>query len=569
MTEAAEISETLIADNRDAGDWPMRPWLLAGGLALVGLAIHLLTVDGGDDVPWRMALLAFLLLGGLAAAFTTRKNWLVEPAIFAGVVGLVMGGLTWRATRYSEALPDEQYGLAAGLLATLIAIPMFQAGFHRRRMATDYADTHYHVWTNAISGAGALAFTGLSWLVLLLLGGLFELIEIRLLRELMDEEWFGWMFSGAAFGAGLGVLRNQSKVLGTLQSVVLLVFSILAVPVAIALVLFLLAVLISGPEVLWRATDSATPFLLTFAAGSFVLVNAVVRNNDEEASQSQLLRIAGAALAAVILPLSILAAASMGTRIAQHGLSPERIWALVAIALACFYGVAYLASLVLGRKTGWRDRIRSSNMVTAIATCAVALLLALPILDFSAISARDQLSRLESGDVAVKDFDFDALRWDFGEPGRKALLVLAKSDKAEIAKLAKEAEAQEIRSSRYNRRAPGEFERNKANLRLVVEDSEVRAKFERYLRQNPWLCNAPCILIEVADGRDDLRHFKLVSTNRVNPLMIDETGQFDNEQRRNWNEGTIEVEDGSSVEVRPYSGRRIYVDGKPVGAPFD
>ncbi|WP_336985833.1 DUF4153 domain-containing protein [Altererythrobacter aquiaggeris] len=562
----AESADSPLNSNRDAGDWLSRPWLLAVGFAFVGFAIHLLTDNGGDAVPWRMALVAFALFGGLSAALTTKRDWLVEPAIFAVMVGAIMGGLTWRAVRYAEVLPDEQFGLAAGLLATIIAVPLFQAGFHRRRMATDYSDTHYHVWTNAISGAGALAFVGLSWLVATLLAELFQLIEINLPRDLLDEEWFGWMFSGAAFGAGLGVLRNQSKILGTLQSVVMLVFSILAVPLAAALVLFLFAVLISGPEVLWRATDSATPFLLTFAAGSFVLVNAVVRNNDNEASQSRLLQIAAAALAAIILPLSILAAASMGTRIAQHGLSPERIWALVAIALACFYGVAYLAALIRGRKAGWRTQIRKSNMITAVATCLVALLLALPIFDFSAISARDQVARLKTGDVAAQDFDFHALRWDFGEPGRNALADLIKNGKPEVVKLAKEANE---RDSRPSQRNPEEVEQSRANLRMVTDDAEVRTKFESYLLSNPWLCDSPCILIEVDDNRDDLRLFKLVSTNRVDPLFIDKQGKFDIDRRRDWTEGKVTVEAGSKIETRPYTGRRIYVDGKPVGAPFD
>src|SRR3990170_207654 len=107
--------------------------------------------------------------------------------------------------------------------------------------------------------AGALAFTGLSWLVLVLMSELFHLLRIDFLRELMDESAFGWTFSGLAAGAALGTLRNQLKVLGTLQTVVLLVLSLLAVPLAAGLVVFLLATAISGPQVLWDATRRATP----------------------------------------------------------------------------------------------------------------------------------------------------------------------------------------------------------------------------------------------------------------------------------------------------------------------
>ena len=102
-------------------------------------------------------------------------------------------------------------------------------------------------------------FTGISWVVLALLSELFRLLKLDFLHELMDHAWFGWTFSGLAAGAALGTLRNQLKVIATMQTVVLLVASLLAVPLAVGLVLFLLATAVSGPQVLWDATRSATP----------------------------------------------------------------------------------------------------------------------------------------------------------------------------------------------------------------------------------------------------------------------------------------------------------------------
>src|SRR5690606_17736807 len=148
-------------DIETAADWPLRPWLLAGLLGLAGLLIHLVT-QGDDEVPWQMAVAAFLFFGSIGAAFTLEEGRWKAPAIFAAGVGLVMAGLAWRAVQYGEYLPDEQYGFAAGVVAIGLALPLFQAGFLKRRMATSYADLHYHVWTDAIGAAGALAFTGLS-----------------------------------------------------------------------------------------------------------------------------------------------------------------------------------------------------------------------------------------------------------------------------------------------------------------------------------------------------------------------------------------------------------------------
>ena len=49
-------------------DWPLRPWLLAGLFGCAGLLIWLAT-HGHDDVPWRIAVAAFLFFASIAAAF--------------------------------------------------------------------------------------------------------------------------------------------------------------------------------------------------------------------------------------------------------------------------------------------------------------------------------------------------------------------------------------------------------------------------------------------------------------------------------------------------------------------
>ena len=388
-------------------DWPLRPWVLSGGLALAGLLVWAFS-DGFDaeGVPWRMAATAFVFFGGLAAAFTVERDRWKEPLVFALVAGLVMAGLAWRASGAGDHYADEEYGFFAGVIATALALPLFQAGFHRTRFATPYARAHYHAWSDAISAAGSLAFVGASWLLLVLLSELFQLLKIDLLRELMEEGAFGWAYSGAAFGAALGTLRNQLKILGTLQAVAMVVLSILAVPLALGLALFLVAMVVSGPQVLWDATRSATPILLLCAAGAWLLANAILRDTDAEMSGNRVLRWAAFALALVILPLTVFAAISLGTRIDQHGLSPERLWGLIAILVACLYGLVWLVALVRGSKLGdWRERLRRANLHLAAAICIIAFVLALPILDFGAISARNQVARLESGAVSPEDFD--------------------------------------------------------------------------------------------------------------------------------------------------------------------
>lgn len=564
MTDG-ELKTVASASEPGASEWPPRPWLLAGLLGIAGLLIHLVT-QGRDDVPWQMAVSAFLFFGAIAAAFTLEEERWKAPSLFALAVGLVMAGLAWRAVRYGESLPDEQYGFAAGVVATALALPLFQADFLRKRLATPNADIHYHGWTDAISAAGAGAFTGISWIVLAILAELFHLLEIDLLRDLMNEGWFGWTFSGLAFGAALGTLRNELKVLGTLQNVAMLVLSLLAVPLAAGLTVFLLATAVSGPQVLWEATRSATPVLLACAAGAFLLVNAIVRNDDAAMSRSRIMRVAALVLAAVILPLAVFAAVSMGLRLGQHGLSPERLWGMVAVAVACACGLACWVALARGRKGGWAARLRQANFHLALGVCALALLLALPILDFGAISTRNQVARLESGAVSAEDFDFTALRWDFGEPGRRALERLAAGE-GKVAELATIALKQQQRPYGWAREIREESD---FDLTMQPENPDLRQLVIDYLRSNPWACRERCVALDIGAATGGIHRVAIVQDRSFEEVLLpDQRADLVDNVRYGPDRGEGALKEGSTVEIRTVEKRYIFIDGKPLDRPLD
>jgi len=560
MTDATP-AETAPAAPDAAPEWPLRPWLLAGLLGLAGLLIHFVTTDA-YDTPWRMAVAAFLAFGSVAAAFTVDRERWKEPVVFALLVGLVMAGLAWRATAVGDRYDDEEYGFAAGVVATALALPLFQAGFHRLRFRTPYGEFHDHVWTDGISAGGSLAFTGLSWIALVIVSELFHLLQLDFLRDLMNEEWFGWTFSGLAFGAALGTIRNELKLLGTLRTIVVLVLSLLAVPFAVALLIFLVSMIVSGPQVLWEATRSATPILLACAAASFALANTILRKDDAEMPKARAMRIAALALALLILPLTAFAAISMGTRIGEYGLSPERIWGLIAIVVATAYGIAFFVAVIRGRRGDWRDRVRMTNLYLGAGVCVLALILSLPILDFGAISARNQVGRLESGKVTAEQFDFTALRWDFGDAGRRELQRLAKSGNADVVELAQAALAQ-------TERAYATFdETNKTRadfkLRVQPDDGEVRERVLDYLVANPYQCSDRCVALDLGEAVGGGRRIALVQSNGYEELLLKPGAPLER--------APIVAEEpqvlGADSVVEVSEARVIRIDGRTVGLPI-
>lgn len=547
----------------ESEDWSLRPWLLAALLGTAGFLIFAVAGGQGPDtrVAWKAALTALLFFGPLAFAFSfDRERW-KEPLAFAALAGAIMAGLAWRAVAVGESAADPQYGFLAGLVATALALPLFQAGFHRSRWATSYRAIHGAVWSDAIWAAGSLAFVGASWLMLLLLSELFHLLKIDILKNLIDDSWFGWTWSGAAFGAALGVLRNEAAIIGTLRRVVMTVLSLLAVPLAAGLALFLVAMVVSGPEVLWEATRSATPVLLTCAAGAWVLANAILRDENTAMSGNRLLRIAGLVLVLAILPLTVFAAVSMGTRVAQHGLSPARLWGLIAIAAAVAYGLAWLVAVVRGWPSGeWRERVRRANLHLAVLVSALALFLALPILDFGAISARQQIARLESGAVSAENFDYDALRWDFGAAGRRALARLEKSGNPVVAKLAREASARTARAYRYG--PVEEYE-----LRVQPANPALEKLVRDYIRAMPWTCQVRCVALDLGAAPGGKRRVAIVSGSGFNEAVL----PFDSTapQVAPAKPTAPALGASSRVEIRSVTRRQIFVDGKPLAPALE
>ncbi len=562
MSETATHDEAAPAASEATPEWPLRPWLLAGMLGLAGLLIHLVTGDA-YDTPWRMAVAAFLAFGSVAAAFTVDRERWKEPVAFALLVGVVMAGLAWRATAVGDRYDDEEYGFAAGVVATALALPLFQAGFHRLRFRTPYGEFHDHVWTDAISAGGSLAFTGLSWIVLVIVSELFHLLQIDFLRDLMNEEWFGWTYSGLAFGAALGTIRNELKLLGTLRTIVVLVLSLLAVPFAAALLVFLVAMIVSGPQVLWEATRSATPVLLACAAGSFALANTILRKDDAEMPRARAMRLAALALALLILPLTGFAAVSMGTRVGEYGLSPERIWGLIAIAIATAYGLAFFVAVLRGRRERWRDGVRTTNLYLAAGVCVLALVLSLPILDFGAISARNQVARLERREVTPEKFDFTALRWDFGDAGRRELQRLAKSGNAEVVELAQAALEQTERVyATFD-----ETNKTRADFKLRVEpdDGEVRERVLDYLVANPWQCHDRCVALELGEADGGGRRIAIVQAGSYEQLLLKPGAPL--ERAPVAAEEPVTLGPDSVVEIS--DARVIRIDGRTIGLPID
>ena len=579
MVEAATLGTAAGDEVADHAAWPARAFLLAGLGAAFGLAVYLLTEGAGawlwTEQPLAMAAAAFLAVGGVALAFSLERLRWPWAVGFALATGLVVALVGWWNGAPKDWGGDEGWQFFASLLAVAIALPLFQASRDRGRFARAPAAVLFHVWTNLILFAAACAFVLAAFLTMLLLGALFQLIGIDLLEELFNDGWPVAMLIGGAFGGAVGLLRDRDSVVGTLQTVVRAIMSVLAPVLATGLVLFVLALLFTGLEPLWEKTKSTTPIVLFCLLGALVLVNAVIGNRRDEEARSPVLRLSAMALVAVMLPLALVAAVSIGKRIGQYGLTPDRLWASVFVLAACVGAILYLVALLRGRAS-WAEPLRRTNVVLAIGICALALVLALPIVNFGALSARDQIARLERGKVTPDRFDWAAMRFDFGPAGRRALERLARSGPAALrtkAAAALNAEsrwaiaATEVTPAKQRRRNPPRLLVTPAGARAPEPLAEAVA--------TTGACTVETCRLEV------LGPTRAVLLSAACATCPAEVTLFERRPDGLWtspNRATQPTLRGISaagglpegrIEVREVARRQVFVDGKPVGTPFD
>jgi hypothetical protein len=564
-------------------DWPRRPWIMAAIGATGGLIVHLLT-DGhtgyNQSFPvWKQAATSFTVIATISFLLTVelrRWSWSIAFALGWGAVIALIG---WFTAQYNHNGEIMEFPFLSGILAVLIAAPLFQTVRDEGAWRFPYARLHRHAWTDAVIGAASLVFTGITFLLAWLIASLFDVIGIDAIKDLLKEEWFGWMLAGFAFGGALGLLRERDALVATLQKLVMVVLAVLAPVLAVALAAFLLSLPFTGLKGLWESDIPATPMLLLSGAGAILLVNAVIGDGKGERSPNRWLQYASLVLVVCILPLAVLAALSMGERISQYGWTPERIWGVVAVGIAIAYGAVAWWAIYKGRKD-FDDRLRPLQTSLAIGLCGLALFLALPIIDFGSISAKSQLARLESGQVKAEEFDWTAMAFDFGPEGRERLAEIAQSGPAAQRQLASLALKVEKRweLSRETQIVEKSVDIEK-RVRLLSPDIQWSDDLKRRVAQTRNCEEASqCSLIRVTPekllllstyGADSQLSTSIVdlkgkpSDDPLDVVVAVDIANTDFPQRKNVDLGK------AAVEVREVKYRRVFVDGKPVGQAFE
>jgi hypothetical protein len=404
--------------DRDAGPWSELSFLLPAYACTVGvpLAYYLLRskVRGA-----ALAMRLILVTVGLAGT-----------AFYVGWVNGPVGSL------YPSASGSIFLYFVLAVLGWFISLPFLSLGLRGASTADGYTVLFDEAWRLAITLAFAALFTQVFWALLSLFVALFESIHITWPKQIIWTRRFAYPATCVAASFAIGLTDVQPEMFRALRRLLLTVLRWLTVLASAIVLLFLGAVVVEGVTALWK-TNFASAGLISTSLMLVTLYNAVYQDGREPERLPRALAWPVRAALIVGPALAGLAFWALALRIRQHGVSEDRLQALVVVTILAGYLVGY--ALVAAFATQAPFAVRHVNVVMALAIVATLVAIHSPLADLKRVATAAQLRRMP---VDGDKFDFRYLRFDLGRHGLRALQDLSRSGTRRVATLAERALAE-------------------------------------------------------------------------------------------------------------------------------
>ncbi|MCR6660662.1 MAG: DUF4153 domain-containing protein [Asticcacaulis sp.] len=403
---------------------------LAVGLIFgLGIAWLIKSFDAleGQHVPvWAQVLTSTLILGAFilwaGAGAMKRISLAIWSVIALGLIALI----AWN--RAAHGLDDRYNPFFLNLTFLIypflfISHELVSSADQAGKPIAAYALYFDEAWKRGVQLALSGLFTALFWAILFLGAGLLGFIGFHWFKDLLMNVYFAWPVTGLAIAASVNLGDVQPKLMHNFRALVLGVLSWLLPVITVIGLLFAVSLCFSGLEPLWK-TKAATASLLAGCVALVLLVNAAWQQGDEDRKAHIILRWSARIACGLLLVFSGLAAYSLWLRIAQYGLTPERVMALVGVIIAALYGLGYTVAAVTP-KGRWLALLEPVNIALAFIMALICLAVLTPIADPYRLSVNSQVVRLQQGKITPDAFDWEFLARSAGTYGRAALKDLA------------------------------------------------------------------------------------------------------------------------------------------------
>ena len=400
------------------------------GIAFVqGLCLLVLyrSVESGfwphESPVWAYPLWTLAIVVPLLLLLSIDRDNYVSVAKHVAAFGVVLALLAfytgWQAEPFGEFPIDS---MTAAFVIT-IGLASFKALMYLQqranRVALTYEVLFTNSWRNFLIGVLAAIFTLVFWLILMLWGQLFKVIEIDFFYELFTEDWFVIPVLAVAFGLGVNLFRGLTRVIDNITKLLHWLIVLLLPLLLVVAVIFLGALPFTGLELLW-GTGNGTALLLWLLALLLFFTNAVYQDGREDNPYPLPLHRAIYAGLCVMPVVAALAFYGLLLRLQQYGWTVERSWAFVVWLVLALFAIGYVVGIVR-RRDAWTGELARVNTAMGLVVLVIMVVANSPLLDFRKISLGSQLNRVESGEIELADFDFWYAKYHLARPGYLAM----------------------------------------------------------------------------------------------------------------------------------------------------
>ena len=390
--------------------------------------------DLSGQVPWYTLVLVVPSMMQLSLHRLDDPRFWSNTVLATAIFGAAAAWAAWSVTGAPGTTASATLGPFAVSMALIafVALPYLQVRLALGRFGAPYDDLFALAWQNALTLKVVCVMTGLGWLLLTLWQALFQLIGIDLFHRLFSEDPFIYMASGLFAGLGVLVARTQHRAMQVARNVLFAIFTGFLPLAAFIAMIFLLTLPFTGLAPLSAAASTASTLSLLVAA-LVLLLNAVVQSGRASPYPRPLRWLVDAAMVALPVFAGI-ALHAVIVRIAEHGWTTDRFWALVAVVMLGAYAVGYAWAALRPAGT-WMTKLPRVNVAASLLLIGIGLLGNSPILDPHRLAVASQLERIETAanetvvDEATRD-RIEYLRFESGRRGVAALDALAETPRA-------------------------------------------------------------------------------------------------------------------------------------------
>lgn len=374
----------------------------------------------------QMALLYAALAAPLVIYFTQNIErlpaWVRRAAVGVYLVlYAALGAYTaWAAGAVNLETGIKFADVPAALVLGFVSLGLL-CGFDFETRRWRYERLFNYAWRNGILLATAWAMVGVVWLVLFAGAGLMSLIGVKWVMEMIRKPVFIFPVTGLVVAAAFALGLARAAMTEAIRRFWLSIASWLLPLVLFFAVLWVLAVPFTGLEPLFK-TKNAAFMMLAFTALAVKFSNCAYQDGEVAWPYPQWLSRATQGAWLALLVVVAIAWWALGQRIAQHGLSEQRLWAGLAATLAVIYAVGYSLSW-LNRKS-WMQAMAPTNIVAALVLCLALLAFLSPVANIRQLAVSAHISHVTQA-KGTQEPDWDYLRWNSGRFGREALQALA------------------------------------------------------------------------------------------------------------------------------------------------